>query len=246
MRTCAACNLKESPPFCDFSKSARLPLAPRRNLCEAQGKVRIFKIVSRPAGVGSSGHPRAPFGKCAYGGREGLRELGSLLLVLTILLRPEGPVAQWIRHRPTEPGIAGSRPAGVIATRGQARCGERYLFKEKPRTPAHLARALWRALDPEKVVALRETPVRSSGKARTPSAPCAPSSAYASAPCALPPGFACSRSLQCSPARRTIGSGLERGSECWGGSRCPDLAKGRHTAARISLSPKARWKPWKH
>ena len=114
LRTCAACNLKESLPFCDFSKSARLPLAPRRNLCEAQGKVRIFKIVSRPAGVGSSGHPRAPFGKCAYGGREGLRELGSLLLVLTILLRPEGPAAQWIRHRPTEPGIAGSSPAGVI------------------------------------------------------------------------------------------------------------------------------------
>ncbi len=28
---------------------------------------------------------------------------------------PEGPVAQWIRHRPTEPGIAGSSPAGVIA-----------------------------------------------------------------------------------------------------------------------------------
>ena len=26
----------------------------------------------------------------------------------------EGPVAQWIRHRPTEPGIAGSSPAGVI------------------------------------------------------------------------------------------------------------------------------------
>ena len=26
-----------------------------------------------------------------------------------------GPVAQWIRHRPTEPGIAGSSPAGVIA-----------------------------------------------------------------------------------------------------------------------------------
>ena len=25
-----------------------------------------------------------------------------------------GPVAQWIRHRPTEPGIAGSSPAGVI------------------------------------------------------------------------------------------------------------------------------------
>ena len=26
----------------------------------------------------------------------------------------EGPVAQWIRHRLTEPGIAGSSPAGVI------------------------------------------------------------------------------------------------------------------------------------
>ena len=26
----------------------------------------------------------------------------------------QGPVAQWIRHRPTEPGIAGSSPAGVI------------------------------------------------------------------------------------------------------------------------------------
>ena len=27
--------------------------------------------------------------------------------------RVNGPVAQWIRHRPTEPGIAGSSPAGV-------------------------------------------------------------------------------------------------------------------------------------
>ena len=26
-----------------------------------------------------------------------------------------GPVAQWIRHRPTELGIAGSSPAGVIS-----------------------------------------------------------------------------------------------------------------------------------
>ena len=26
-----------------------------------------------------------------------------------------GPVAQWIRHRPTEPGIAGSSPAEIIA-----------------------------------------------------------------------------------------------------------------------------------
>ena len=28
-----------------------------------------------------------------------------------------GPVAKWIRHRPTEPGIAGSSPAGVICYR---------------------------------------------------------------------------------------------------------------------------------
>ena len=28
----------------------------------------------------------------------------------------EGPVAQWIRHQPTEPGIAGSSPAGVMLT----------------------------------------------------------------------------------------------------------------------------------
>ena len=30
---------------------------------------------------------------------------------MTILI---GPVAQWIRHRPTEPVIAGSSPAGVM------------------------------------------------------------------------------------------------------------------------------------
>ncbi len=34
-----------------------------------------------------------------------------------------GPVAQWIRHRPTEPGIAGSSPAGVIsATKRRRPC----------------------------------------------------------------------------------------------------------------------------
>jgi hypothetical protein len=32
----------------------------------------------------------------------------------TVHKKPAGPVAQWIRHRPTEPGIAGSSPAGVI------------------------------------------------------------------------------------------------------------------------------------
>ena len=34
--------------------------------------------------------------------------------VETAYPRVSGPVAQWIRHRPTEPGIAGSSPAGVI------------------------------------------------------------------------------------------------------------------------------------
>ena len=29
-----------------------------------------------------------------------------------------GPVAQWIRHRPTEPGIVGSSPTGVIFDEG--------------------------------------------------------------------------------------------------------------------------------
>ena len=35
-------------------------------------------------------------------------------------LKARGPVAQWIRHRPTEPGIAGSSPAGVIVLSGHA------------------------------------------------------------------------------------------------------------------------------
>ena len=34
-------------------------------------------------------------------------------------IQPAGPVAQWIRHRPTEPGIAGSSPAGVIFSNWQ-------------------------------------------------------------------------------------------------------------------------------
>ena len=34
-----------------------------------------------------------------------------------MLISFKGPVAQWIRHRPTEPGIAGSSPAGVILDR---------------------------------------------------------------------------------------------------------------------------------
>ena len=39
-------------------------------------------------------------------------------IVFAFVCNPVGacwrPVAQWIRHRPTEPGIAGSSPAGVI------------------------------------------------------------------------------------------------------------------------------------
>ena len=37
-----------------------------------------------------------------------------ILRVHCDLNHASGPVAQWIRHRPTEPGIAGSSPAGVI------------------------------------------------------------------------------------------------------------------------------------
>ena len=45
-----------------------------------------------------------------------------------------GPVAQWIRHRPTEPGIAGSSPAGVMPARASyCRVG---CPLEKTRSPA--------------------------------------------------------------------------------------------------------------
>jgi hypothetical protein len=36
------------------------------------------------------------------------------IALLTISTSSTGLVAQWIRHRPTEPGIAGSSPAEVI------------------------------------------------------------------------------------------------------------------------------------
>jgi hypothetical protein len=35
-------------------------------------------------------------------------------ILIASMIHASGPVAQWIRHRPTEPGIAGSSPAGVI------------------------------------------------------------------------------------------------------------------------------------
>ena len=40
--------------------------------------------------------------------------MGSLQHYSTIHQCSIGPVAQWIRHWPTEPGIAGSSPAGVM------------------------------------------------------------------------------------------------------------------------------------
>ena len=58
---------------------------------------------------------------CSYishvGGKEWLIFFGGAGRILGYLLKNLvniGPVAQWIRHRPTEPGIAGLSPAGVI------------------------------------------------------------------------------------------------------------------------------------
>ena len=48
-----------------------------------------------------------------------LREAASLDLYVC------GPVAQWIRRRPTEPETAGSSPAGVIMSYGPRRGGSR-------------------------------------------------------------------------------------------------------------------------
>ena len=45
-----------------------------------------------------------------------------------------GPVAQWIRHRPTEPGIAGSSPAGVILI--LASIHQERLLARTPRDPS--------------------------------------------------------------------------------------------------------------
>ena len=52
-------------------------------------------------------------------GSQNLRSAAAWGLVafppMTLARSSHGPVAQWIRHRATEPGIAGSSPAGVIA-----------------------------------------------------------------------------------------------------------------------------------
>ena len=55
-----------------------------------------------------------------------------------------GPVAQWIRHRPTEPRIAGSSPAGVIfETWNQPRPDQKAAMngKQKKRLVAGVSRA---------------------------------------------------------------------------------------------------------
>ena len=56
-------------------------------------------------------------------GTASLRQLGLVIASPQAKLsmrctQSPGPVAQWIRHRPTEPGIAGSSPAGVIYSFG--------------------------------------------------------------------------------------------------------------------------------
>jgi hypothetical protein len=78
-------------------------------------------------------------------------------------------------------------------------------------------------------------PVRSSGKARTPSAPCAPSSAYASAPCALPPGFACLRS----PARAPFSARLLAARSAAGSNAVLSAGAGRAapTLPRAGILP---------
>ena len=56
--------------------------------------------------------------------RNGLRHLRNNQQspnVMPVTSETTGPVAQWIRHRPTEPGIAGSSAAGVIGGSEAAR-----------------------------------------------------------------------------------------------------------------------------
>ena len=52
-------------------------------------------------------------GKIGDGRRRGV---GMLLASPETRILCRGPVAQWIRHRPTEPGIVGSSPTGVMCS----------------------------------------------------------------------------------------------------------------------------------
>ena len=65
-----------------------------------------------------------------------------------------GPVAQWIRHRPAEPGIAGSSPAGVIS-----------ISAGRIHSPAELS------LAPGRACSMRGSP-RSSDSAASGAYPC--------------------------------------------------------------------------
>ena len=69
-----------------------------------------------------------------------MRRHRSLALSFAIerrLIKIQGPVAQWIRHRPTEPGIADSSPAGV------RRLGAKVGSREESPTSGRLAFALY-------------------------------------------------------------------------------------------------------
>ena len=55
----------------------------------------------------------------------------------------QGPVAQWIRHRPTEPGIAGSSPAGVMLPHQY--CMQYFFLRGS--TNVQVSRLRWHTLD---------------------------------------------------------------------------------------------------
>jgi hypothetical protein len=58
---------------------------------------------------------RLPFGFVSFGGGVGVVVFWFCLRLFAIpFVLVDGPVARWLRHRPTEPGISASSPAGVI------------------------------------------------------------------------------------------------------------------------------------
>jgi hypothetical protein len=58
---------------------------------------------------------RLPFGFVSFGGGVGVVVFWFCLRLFAIpFVLVDGPVARWLRHRHTEPGISASSPAGVI------------------------------------------------------------------------------------------------------------------------------------
>ena len=58
---------------------------------------------------------RLPFGFVSFGGGVGVVVFWFCLRLFAIpFVLVDGPVARWLRRRPTEPVISGSSPAGVI------------------------------------------------------------------------------------------------------------------------------------